>query len=166
MLDQCLVFTDIQTNSLELNRIYTHKLCRSIFKTLQANSSKISPQCNDFSDFEKSVSCLQVFARFLLVFIEILKFFHRPTKLLCVNPALYIVNVSRMLINWVFSCSKLQVSCLNRTIFSWISLNFHCQSHIWVSFLKENLSQRTLWTRLCILYYSNFPMDWSCGRIR
>ena len=54
--------------------IYTRHHCRPIFEILQANSSKISPQCNDFSDFEKSVNCLQILARFLLGFcLEILK---------------------------------------------------------------------------------------------
>ena len=62
---------------------------RPIFEMLQANSSKKSPQCNDLSDFGKSVDKLQIFARFLIGFcLEILKILSRPTNLACVNPAL------------------------------------------------------------------------------
>ena len=39
-----------------------------IFENLQANSRKISLQCNDFPDFQKSATCLQILARFLLGF--------------------------------------------------------------------------------------------------
>ena len=35
-----------------LSRIYTRQLCRPIFEILQANSSKIAPQCNDFFDLK------------------------------------------------------------------------------------------------------------------
>ena len=58
-----------------LSRIYTRQLCRPIFEMLQANSSKNSLQCNDFSDFEKSVDWLQILARFLLGFcLKFLRF--------------------------------------------------------------------------------------------
>ena len=49
---------------------------------------KKSPQCNDFSDFEKSVNKLQILVRYLHEFrLEILKIFSRPTKLACVSLA-------------------------------------------------------------------------------
>ena len=77
-----------------LSRIYTRQLCRSIFEKLQANVSKKSLQCNDFSDFEKSVNKLQILARFLLGFcLEILKILSRLTKLACVTSALEIKMV-------------------------------------------------------------------------
>ena len=75
-----------------LSRIYTRQLSRPVFEMLQANSSKQSPQCNDFSDFEKSVNKLQILARFLLEFCsEISKILSRLTKLACVAWALVIL---------------------------------------------------------------------------
>ena len=73
-----------------LSRIYTRKLCRPIFETLQANSGKILPYFALFcSDLHKSVNSLQRLARFLLGFcLEIFKILCRPTKLACVNPVL------------------------------------------------------------------------------
>ena len=48
---------------------------------LQANSSEISPECNDFSDFGKSVNKLQILTRFLLGFcLEIFKDFESADK--------------------------------------------------------------------------------------
>ena len=59
-------FKRLRETLFPLSRIYTRQICRPIFETLQANSSKKSPQCNDFPDFEKSVNCLKILDRCLL----------------------------------------------------------------------------------------------------